>query len=186
MKMTSLRLLLWCFSGVITRNHCLPPIGTQPEQVHISYPGLKNSMLITWSSANETESVVEYGVWGGKLFTHSAKGTESVFVNEGVEQRVMFIHRVLLSNLTPGASYVYHCGSSFGWSDIFFFSALNESVFFSPRFALFGDLGNENPQSLSRLQKDTQMGMYDIILHIGKMLCLRNGVNMIIFPAMDW
>ncbi|KAL0169390.1 hypothetical protein M9458_033986, partial [Cirrhinus mrigala] len=44
---------------------------------------------------------------------------------------------------------------------------------FSPRFALFGDMGNENPQSLSRLQKETQIGMYDVILHIGETLNTR-------------
>lgn len=63
---------------------------------------------------------------------------------------------------------VYHCGSDEGWSDVFSFTALNDSTSFSPRFALYGDLGNENPQSLARLQKDTQLGMYDVILHIGK------------------
>ncbi|XP_016412847.1 acid phosphatase type 7, partial [Sinocyclocheilus rhinocerous] len=144
-----------------------PLIETQPEQVHVSYPGVKNSMLVTWSTANKTESVVEYGLWGGKLFSHTAEGDASVFIDGGPENRTMYVHRVTLTDLTPAASYVYHCGSDAGWSDIFYFTSLNESVSFSPRFALFGDMGNENPQSLSRLQKETQMGMYDVILHIG-------------------
>lgn len=62
---------------------------------------------------------------------------------------------------------VYHCGSEEGWSDVFFFTALNDSTTSSPRFAFYGDLGNENPQSLARLQKETQLGTYDVILHIG-------------------
>lgn len=69
---------------------------------------------------------------------------------------------------------VYHCGSDDGWSDVFSFTALNDSTSFSPRFALYGDLGNENPQSLARLQKETQLGMYDVILHIGKLHTDRN------------
>uniref|UniRef100_A0A673MWX9 Purple acid phosphatase n=1 Tax=Sinocyclocheilus rhinocerous TaxID=307959 RepID=A0A673MWX9_9TELE len=132
-----------------------------------SKEGVKNSMLVTWSTANKTESVVEYGLWGGKLFSHTAEGDASVFIDGGPENRTMYVHRVTLTDLTPAASYVYHCGSDAGWSDIFYFTSLNESVSFSPRFALFGDMGNENPQSLSRLQKETQMGMYDVILHIG-------------------
>ncbi|RXN05556.1 acid phosphatase type 7 isoform X1 [Labeo rohita] len=124
-------------------------------------------MLVTWSTANKTESIVEYGLWGEKLFSHTAKGNSSVFTDGGLEKRTMYIHRVTLTDLIPTASYVYHCGSDAGWSDIFYFTSLNESVSFSPRFALFGDMGNENPQSLSRLQKETQMGMYDVILHIG-------------------
>ncbi|ROL51305.1 Acid phosphatase type 7 [Anabarilius grahami] len=156
-------LLLLCFCGSIA---AVPPVGSQPEQVHISYPGVSTSMVVTWTTVNKTESVVEYGVWGGKLFSHTAKGNSSVFINEGPEFRAVYIHRVTLSQLTPAAPYVYHCGSDAGWSDIFYFTSLNESASFSPRFALFGDMGNENPQSLSRLQKETQMGMYDAILHI--------------------
>lgn len=37
----------------------------------------------------------------------------------------------------------------------------------SPRFAIFGDLGNENAQSLPRLQEETMLGFYDAILHVG-------------------
>ncbi|XP_075923833.1 acid phosphatase type 7 isoform X3 [Petromyzon marinus] len=62
---------------------------------------------------------------------------------------------------------VYHCGSTDGWSDMFFFSAMREGSDWSPQLAVFGDMGNENPQSLARLQKETQMGMYDAILHVG-------------------
>uniref|UniRef100_A0A671L610 Purple acid phosphatase n=1 Tax=Sinocyclocheilus anshuiensis TaxID=1608454 RepID=A0A671L610_9TELE len=131
---------------------------------------VKNSMLVTWSTANKTESVVEYGLWGGKLFSHTAEGDASVFIDGGPENRTMYVHRVTLTDLTPAASYVYHCGSDAGWSDIFYFTSLNESVSFSPRFALFGDMGNENPQSLSRLQKETQMGMYDVILQNEKFM----------------
>lgn len=37
----------------------------------------------------------------------------------------------------------------------------------SPRFAVFGDLGNSNAQSLPQLQEETLLGMYDAILHVG-------------------
>ena len=63
---------------------------------------------------------------------------------------------------------MYHCGSDLGWSDRFAFTALNDSTSFSPRVALYGDLGNANPQSLARLQKETQQGIYDAILHLGE------------------
>uniref|UniRef100_A0A3B3XH88 Purple acid phosphatase n=2 Tax=Poecilia mexicana TaxID=48701 RepID=A0A3B3XH88_9TELE len=145
----------------------VPPIWTQPEQVHLSYPGVLGSMVLTWTTFNKTDSKVEYGLQGGRLFETSAEGDATVFVDSGEEKRKMFIHRVTLTGLKPAATYVYHCGSDEGWSDIFSFTALNSSSSFSPRFALYGDLGNENPQSLARLQKETQLGMYDVILHIG-------------------
>ncbi|KAI3367220.1 hypothetical protein L3Q82_008274 [Scortum barcoo] len=145
----------------------VPPIWTQPEQVHLSYPGVSGAMVVTWTTFNKTESIVEYGPLGGRPFEMSTKGDTTVFVDSGEELRKMFIHRVTLTGLKPAAAYLYHCGSDEGWSDVFSFTALNDSISFSPRFALYGDLGNENPQSLARLQKETQLGMYDAILHIG-------------------
>lgn len=145
----------------------LPPIWTQPEQVHLSYPGLAGWMEVTWTTFNKTDSTVEYGLLGGRLFDMSAEGNSTLFVDSGNEKREMYIHRVILTGLKPAATYVYHCGSDEGWSDVFYFTALNDSIHFSPKFALYGDLGNENPQSLARLQKETQQGMYDVILHIG-------------------
>ncbi|XP_060789936.1 acid phosphatase type 7 [Neoarius graeffei] len=158
---------LFFFCGLLALASCVPPIWSQPEQVHISYPGVEGLMVITWTTFNYTESVVEYGLWGGKLFSHTAKGNSTLFIDGGSEKRQMYVHKVSLPELQPGATYVYHCGSEEGWSDLFFFTALNDSTSFSPRFALFGDMGNENPQSLARLQKETQAGMYDVILHIG-------------------
>ncbi|KAJ8290422.1 hypothetical protein GJAV_G00012650 [Gymnothorax javanicus] len=165
--MTSVCTLLSLFYLAAPTVLALPPYKTQPEQVHISYPGDPYSMVVTWTTFNATESVVEYNVWGGKLFDLTAKGASTIFEDGGSENRKLYIHRVTLTDLKPGSPYVYHCGSKDGWSDIFYFTALNETVTWSPRVALFGDLGNENPQSLSRLQKDTQVGMYDAILHIG-------------------
>lgn len=43
-----------------------------------------------------------------------------------------------------------------------------DSVNWSPRFALYGDMGNANPQSLTRLQEETQKGAFDAIIHVGK------------------
>lgn len=160
-------LVFLCLCALICAAASVPPIGTQPEQVHISYPGIKNSVVVTWSTSNKTESIVEYSLWGEALFSQKAKGNYTIFTDGGPENRTMYIHRVTLTDLRPGSAYVYHCGSDAGWSDVFYFTSLNESLRFNPRFALFGDMGNENPQSLSRLQKETQIGMYDVILHIG-------------------
>ena len=63
---------------------------------------------------------------------------------------------------------VYHVGGPMGWSDVYFFVTYPHGTSWSPRIALFGDMGNENAQSLARLQKDTQRGMYDAIFHVGE------------------
>ena len=40
-------------------------------------------------------------------------------------------------------------------------------IYFS-RLALYGDMGNVNAQSLTRLQEETQRGLYDAIFHVGE------------------
>ena len=37
------------------------------------------------------------------------------------------------------------------------------------RFAVFGDFGNDNAQSLPRIQQEVQRGKIDAILHVGDM-----------------
>ncbi|CAL8295158.1 unnamed protein product [Arctogadus glacialis] len=155
---------LLCFAPLLVVSD--PPVLTQPEQVHLSYPGVPGSMVVTWTTFNRTDSLVEYSPWGDVLFHKSAKGSVTPFVDSGNEKRKMFIHRVTLSDLKPGSHYVYHCGSDMGWSDMFWFRPIDETIT-QPAFALYGDLGNENPQSLARLQKETQLGILDAILHIG-------------------
>lgn len=60
---------------------------------------------------------------------------------------------------------VYHVGSSAGWSTIYSFrTILNED---RDSFAVYGDLGVTNAQSLARLQKEAQLDYYDVILHVG-------------------
>lgn len=62
-------------------------------------------MLVTWTTFNETESRVEYGLLGGQLFEMSTKGESTLFVDSGLEKRKMFIHRVALTGLRPAATY---------------------------------------------------------------------------------
>ncbi|XP_072285659.1 acid phosphatase type 7 isoform X2 [Pyxicephalus adspersus] len=140
----------------------------QPEQVHLSYTGPEASMTVTWTTFCWTPSVVEFSpLTGPPTFNLTAYGETTIFEDGGPMKRKMFIHRVTLKNLIPDQRYVYHCGSSLGWSPQFYFRALRNDPSWGPRLAVFGDMGNENAQSLSRLQKETQMEMYDAILHVG-------------------
>lgn len=63
---------------------------------------------------------------------------------------------------------MYHCGSSLGWSSAFYFTtAPDDSAPWAPQIVIFGDMGNENAQSLTRLQEETQRGLYDTAIHVG-------------------
>lgn len=156
-------MILLVLIGFITVVFCQLQI--QPEQVHINYGVKPSEMIVTWVTMSPTnDSIVEYGEF--KL-NKSTKGTMEKFVDGGSEKRVIYIHRVLLRNLKTAQIYVYHCGSNMGWSSLFWFTTMKEGTDWSPRFAVFGDMGNVNAQSLSRLQEDTQKGLYDAILHVG-------------------
>ncbi len=59
----------------------------------------------------------------------------------------------------------YHVGSPDGWSTKYSFRTIpNED---RKSFAVYGDLGVTNAQSLGRLQKEAQLDIYDAILHVG-------------------
>jgi hypothetical protein len=123
-------------------------------------------MMITWVTLDIiNDTAVEYGIEG--LNTRQS-GYSTVFTDGGYEKRKMEIHRTLLTGLTPGQTYKYHCGSPiFGWSSVFYFTAMRTDSQFSPRIAIFGDMGNSNAQSLARLQEETALGFYDFFLHVG-------------------
>ncbi|XP_022906271.1 acid phosphatase type 7 [Onthophagus taurus] len=137
----------------------------QPEQIHLSYGKNVSEIVVTWSTWNDTKfSAVEYGIGGLVL---RSEGYSTMFVDGGSEKRTQYIHRVVLSELTPGNTYVYHCGSDQGWSAEFWFKTPPDSETWQPTLAIFGDMGNENAQSLGRLQEEAQRGLYDTILHVG-------------------
>lgn len=148
--------------------------------------------MVTWSTKNDTkESIVEYGIDG---FITRSKGTRNLFIDGGDKRRQQYIHRVYMKDLKPGKKYgnftcffyslefikymiiffslliiitVYHCGSELGWSNAFYVRIPPDSETWKPQIVIFGDMGNENAQSLARLQEDTQKGLYDAAIHVG-------------------
>ncbi|XP_071079882.1 acid phosphatase type 7-like isoform X1 [Haliotis cracherodii] len=137
----------------------------QPEQIHLSYGRDPTQMIVTWSTVNSTNSsIVKYGLSPASV-NQQATGYSTHFVDGGTEHRAQYIHRVVITGLTPGQKYYYHCGSSYGWSDPFNFTAMPKGNNWSPRLVMYGDMGNVNAQSLPRLQREVDM--YDAVLHVG-------------------
>ena len=164
--MLRLLLLLFCVT-------CHPAYGlvdTQPQQVHLSLGKDETEMMVTWLTIDsiETKPTVEFGSMDSfPSYPFTSSGWSTKFVDGGSEQRTMYIHRVLMEGLTPGQGYYYHVGSPEGWSDVFWFTALKSGTEWSPRFAIYGDLGNVNGQSIPRLQQEVSRGAFDAVLHVG-------------------
>lgn len=107
----------------------------------------------------------------------SAHGTSMQFIDGGSAQHSQYIHSVTLHGLASNTKYVYHCGGKFGWSPEFWFVTTSNETTASIQVAIFGDMGNENAQSLARLQEDTQRRMYDAIIHVGDFAYDMNSEN---------
>lgn len=123
-------------------------------------------MIVTWTTLNYINtSYVEFGI---NELNYAALGTVKMFKNRMFFARVTWVHQVLLTDLVPGQKYRYRCGSlENGLSEVFTFVAMKDGHDWSPRFAVYGDMGTENAQSLPRLKNDTMLGKYDAILHVG-------------------
>ncbi|XP_029475711.1 acid phosphatase type 7 isoform X2 [Rhinatrema bivittatum] len=97
---------LFCLLLTLPELHSVPPVWTQPEQVHLSYTGDPTSMKVTWTTFSPAPSVVEFQrVPGPETFTECATGEATKFVDGGWRQRAMYIHRVELTGLMPGQGY---------------------------------------------------------------------------------
>lgn len=67
------------------------------------FPASPTEMTVTWVTLSQVNaSVVEYGI---DNLIMVAKGNETAFEDGGTEKRVLYIHRVTLTNLIPGQRY---------------------------------------------------------------------------------
>lgn len=62
-----------------------------------------SAIVVTWSTLNDTESVVEYSINSTKLLR--ATGSSTKFVDGGPLKATQYIHRVTLAELQPRSRY---------------------------------------------------------------------------------
>lgn len=123
---------------------CDKELQVQPEQIHLSLGSTPSQMIVTWLTIDKTRTPkARYGEAKGSTPTLNlqAKGWSTRYVDGGTEQRTMYIHRAIMSNLMPGKRYYYHVGSDDGWSAVFWFQAQRNDSDFAPTLAVYGDMG---------------------------------------------
>ncbi|CAG0884636.1 unnamed protein product, partial [Darwinula stevensoni] len=139
-----------------------------PGQIHLSLGESSGEMVVMWSTWLDTgTSEVIFRKEGDEKPWSTVTGTRTLFVDPGPKKHSQYIHRVTLTNLLPNTTYDYHCGSVLAWSAGYKFTTFPDGSDWSPRLALFGDLGLINAQSIPQLTKDVRQGMYDAVLHVG-------------------
>ncbi|XP_018644223.1 acid phosphatase-related [Schistosoma mansoni] len=137
-----------------------------PEQVHIALGEQPSTISITWVTQENTESSTV--LYGTKLLNMKSTGYVKEFIDGGREQRKMYVHRVILSDLIAGTIYYYKCGSLDGWSDVLNFRALPSHPYWSPKLAVYGDMGATDAPSLPELIHQVKdLNSYDMVLHVG-------------------
>lgn len=151
-------------------------IAAVPEQIHTSWGEDSGSAVISWATSDESPGqVVQFGLVNQPLSqTASAESSHfrQLFNDTKLTKKCThclqeWLHSAKLSGLGSGLQYQYRVGSAAGWSQVFTISSKNESAAYAPTFAVFGDMGSTNSQSLPFLAKDVADGRVDGVLHVG-------------------
>lgn len=105
-----------CLVMVLTSMFALT-LSTSANSANILRPHLSwntsdtaTTMTVTWETAANTTSTVNYGTVSGSLTSWKAG---SSFYSSGLSK---YVHTVTLTGLTPNTKYYYNCGASPDWS----------------------------------------------------------------------
>ncbi|UYV66162.1 ACP7 [Cordylochernes scorpioides] len=125
-------------------------------------------LVVVWSTQDDpSPQVVEYGTDPGQL-DQRANASRRILMNGIIVRRRQILHRAAMTGLVPATRYWYRVGENVtGWSRTFNVRTLPDTPDFSPRVAVYGDLGYENARSVPRLISEVEADNFDFILHIG-------------------
>ncbi|KAL0829461.1 hypothetical protein ABMA28_004226 [Loxostege sticticalis] len=161
-----LYLLVFLFGVSWARGVDWSPNYEQPEQIHLSFGEKTNDIVVTWSTFNDTTSVVRYKNYGESEW-QLVMGSSKVFIDGGQMKRPQWIHRVTLQDLAYDTRYNYIVGLSPAQSAPLSFKTPPAGEDWVVRIAIYGDMGVNNSMSLPFLLKDVEQEKYDLILHVG-------------------
>ncbi|KAH9527597.1 Acid phosphatase type 7 [Dermatophagoides farinae] len=163
--MFQLKFLIVCFAFTKLSFAYQEYLSHGPEQVHISYGAGPSQMYVTWLTHEQPSGppVVEYGIQSGK-YELKKHGNMTKFTTAYSR----YIYRVALEDLKPNTTYYYRCGFEQELSNEFNFRTRpQDQENWSPRIAVYGDMGLVNGQSFPFLKQQVSKNAYDAIFHVG-------------------
>mmetsp|Transcript_118041 Transcript_118041/g.329012 ORF Transcript_118041/g.329012 Transcript_118041/m.329012 type:complete len:568 (+) Transcript_118041:52-1755(+) len=157
----------------------------QPEQIHIGFGTRPGEMTVHWTTIQESierggkpyspgDSYVMFGLAPEHLSTTS-QGYSYLFHDYGSEKRNYTMHIAVMRRLVPNTAYHYVVGGNCsGWSAPFRFisapvSASDVRERLPMTYAIYGDQGDYNAQTLPSLQDAARRQKLDMVLHVGDM-----------------
>jgi len=138
------------------------------SQVHLSLTEDYTQMLVTWSTTSPSRSEVIYGQAANwPHLDHRAHGVMHKLVDNGTLHHTQYIHRVVLTGLESGQKYSYRVWNDTQWGTPYGFTAVRHPKDGVLRYTVYGDFGLTNAVSFPSLVKEAEMGVSDIIVHVG-------------------
>ncbi|GMS82056.1 hypothetical protein PENTCL1PPCAC_4231 [Pristionchus entomophagus] len=135
-----------------------------PQQVHIAVTKKNTEMSATWVTFEDVPQQLEFR----KVFTTKTKYVQAAttkFVNP--TGWVRYIHRAVMTDLSPGESYAYQVGRPGYLSKEFVFKQLPLQPPYN--ILVFGDLGVYNGESIPALLQEAAKKSFDLIVNVGDM-----------------
>ncbi|XP_015794313.1 acid phosphatase type 7 [Tetranychus urticae] len=145
-------------------SNCIRPMPEGPHQVHLSLNDEATSITVSWTDLKPfQEPTVKWGLERDQLSNQSG-GHLRRFGSFG---RDIFSYWAVMRNLEPDTTYYYQVGSKSRLSPVYSFRTLPSGTNWSPRIAIFGDLGLKNGQAIPVLNNRSVSGDFDLVAHIG-------------------
>ncbi|KAK0407920.1 hypothetical protein QR680_003673 [Steinernema hermaphroditum] len=140
-----------------------------PSQVHLSYHGKPDEMVVTWITFEKVDTEKSYVLYGTDWHNLTEKAIPyhvHSFIVPGVDEIERWVYRTKLTGLKERTRYYYRAGNDYKLSNMFNFKSFAEDMT-NFTVCIYGDLGLENGVSTDAVISAAQEGQFDLIIHIG-------------------
>lgn len=144
-----LSILATCFLFPVSAEETVAT-GTTPARISVVFNGDASTQRgITWYTAENTTSVVEIAGIDGTLDTNCTITYDDVFEWEG-----RYVHKALVSNLTPGTVYLFRVGNGTEFSEVGRFVTDDKNDSFD--FIAIADIQADNQENFDKGARVTE------------------------------